>query len=1180
MTIALAGGEGGGAPRPRRALEARLAEQGATALFYGAIAAAAVARLGRGQLELADFSRRIVGEATIDGRSIDGRIRLYALAALAAISGAGAALLLARAAERLLSPHRLRILSATSVAGCALLALRLFGFAPESSVLLVLALHGLVVASALAERALGAERLFADPAAQLAWQASSAAALLAPLFELARGRFQHPGFAAAAWILGCGGALELALLLAQRRARSAIAERIAWASVPLSALALVPFARDELVLLATSRGLPPLRPIAVELALSALVLAWIAWRFRRARKGAAFELARSLGRLGFPLLFAGASTLARYRPFLDPPNDFLEPANVGLTIQQWVDFGRLPFVETFDVHGAWESAWGGVYALLSGFPHELWQFYDFGKYALPFLLLYAFVRRASGSSYVALFAAGALPFADGLAPAYCAPALAGAFALHAALERRSFRAWLALAATLALLVAWRIDIGAASIAASLLAVIAQRALVPGPPMHLGRALAALVVVGVTVLALWCALCAAARVDPLARLRDLAHVVQSNQGYGHSRLAPAETEAVRFHLYVVPFAVALVAVDALLRRRRAGESRGALDGRVAFLSAGLLFLAGYYFANVPRGLVRHTFFEQHVYLASFGALAVALWPYLRFGDVRPKAALAGFAAIGALALLAFPPTDPRPRPGDDAPRSLWQEVLQRLPARRPVDPESPAGARDAVPADFAARHFAELARFLDANLATDETFLDLSYNPMLYVYTHRRSPHWLNHLMCAPDDYAQERVLEELERFDVPLVVMAQDRERARAAGLRWIGDELDGVPFRLRHYRLFEHVYEHYRPLAYLGRWEVWARDDWTLRAPPGEEVTRVDLARDGGARVLAGAPLALETENALFLRVEGASDAPVSVHWRVRDVAGEREEARELRFDGAGAPREALLELALEPGELETLRVELAPANEAARVALVERADDGYARMAQALRATEVTRLGELAWIWARFDEHAAERRVAATLFEAGDSDRARDDELGIRPRSDAHWERGVSREGAGVVLDAPPPDLRAGEVLEFAASGPRAIARVLGRQVLLDGAPLDPAGDGAPHAVLRRSRSDHGRIVRADERFELPLPVSRASMPEPYLLVRVANPEGRAQELVVEHGEGERTEGRFVLLLRPNEGETEYCIRASAHRSWWRRRGGWIAFTPRGGMVELAGAALAEGE
>ncbi|MBI5363500.1 MAG: hypothetical protein HZA53_10010, partial [Planctomycetes bacterium] len=606
------------------------------------------------RIETTDFALdamhgRTMGWATAQGFDVSVRTGLvWSSLVLALVVFAGVALGLARLG-RLLGERAVDLCEPLALAGLAFWLARAFTLPMWSSINLVMALCAANLAIAALDRFVFRVE---GPTARGAWLASLAIAGLGIVTLHDDFRAWNAPSAARAmdWIVGLAPLLlhALARLATWRRdpARRAAAFALLFPALPW--LAWLPFAsvmREELYLgLGRGDAGPSLNTLeACVLAVLAACAVASSWKARRA--GSLPDLAPLVERRSLPWVIAAATALAFYRPWSPLHPDLMEPANPGLLVQQYFDFGRVPFVETFGAHGLSDSFSGFLYRAVNGMREEQWIYWEFLDPVVLAVVLYAALRAATRNAWLALFAVAFFPFLCEVAPTYCGLALAAPFVARAAARRGSALAWFGWALFHAFLFLWRLDLGFASLIASAGALAALAWLDPSSRPRWSPLLRGLGGATLLGLAAWFLVCAARGGDGVARLVDLAHVGGSSQGVRAPILARTYTPLFHVHHFVVPAGV-LVLLVVLLAREKGRVAEGTPRRALAFT---LVFACIYYFANMQRGLVRHTFLEMgNVFLGSFAFLAFALAWWIADG-LTERARAACF--VGTATLLA-------------------------------------------------------------------------------------------------------------------------------------------------------------------------------------------------------------------------------------------------------------------------------------------------------------------------------------------------------------------------------------------------------------------------------------------------------------------------------------------------------------------------------------------------
>ena len=244
-------------------------------------------------------------------------------------------------------------------------------------------------------------------------------------------------------------------------------------------------------------------------------------------------------------------------------------------------------------------------------------------------------------------------------------------------------------------------------------------------------------------------------------------------------------------------------------------RHALDRRPLTRREQLLaFLVLTSFVLFARTLTRHTLLER--YQAFFFPLLGLALPLLRpapgssgHAHFEREALQRGWFCAGlGLYLGAFPSESPELLRAAPFEFHAWQS------AERRTDPQPPA--------------YPALRRFLDQNLRSDQTFLELLNMPLLYADFERELPgQFFLPTMFYATDSVQRSFLTRFDAFGgparVPVVLMPVPQG---------MGD-VDGIPTTLRSYRIAERMHRDYAPFANIDGFDVWvSRAAWDAEAP------------------------------------------------------------------------------------------------------------------------------------------------------------------------------------------------------------------------------------------------------------------------------------------------------------------------------------------------------------
>lgn len=868
----------------------------------------------------------VISAATIAGVDVDARVHTYVLALLAFLVVGALGLLCAPRLARACGDPDADAFEDSALVGLLLLVLAALTSAQTDAMGLYVALYAAFVVVRWLDARVFRRDLHPRPAAAfLAIAAGSHALVLA---TPARGDAWRAAGAAAALAVGVHVVLQL---VARARDARTSTDRVLAA---LAGAAWVPFAwfvREEFRLGgagdAWSTLLAGLVPVS-----AALVGA------RAFGRGERLDVERVLSRVVLPGAFLGLSCAASWVVEREPMREMFEGGNAGLSIQQWFEYGRWPFFETWSVHGLSDAGAGFAYAAAHGWTGTTWQHWDFVPHALAVLAAYALLARVLGSAPIAFVVVVASPFAKVLFPPLVAVALVFAFVAVAAARARRARGLVACTLAWIAFTLWRVDLGLAALCAAVVTFVVARAL--GPAWRAGttwaRPRTAFVAVGATLCACalaYVAVASARGVGLRARLADALDVLGSNAAFGRVDVAPRLDAAVALRLFAVPALVVAVLVALVRAARTCGETAAttpnldaASEGRrrATFASLALVFLGVFGLLIAPRGLVRHTFAENEGdYVTAFGlavlACAPAAFDWLRGGAVR-RVTWGACLALQVVLPLALR-VQQAPRQDGGVRGNLFARAAHRFESLQPVAGDAGTVERSPVPEDFRRNTIEPLRVLRERWLAPDETFLDLSGAPLAYVYAGVRSPHPWNHLLALTGDRAQRRLAADPTPWSAPLCLVRQDAAAAAAAGMR-ADVEVDGVPLEAWHsYWFANRVHPDYRPFRTAGRWDVWARTDWAAPADaaPLARVQAVETQPDARPVSLDAA-----TGETVVVRLDGsgASGGRVRLSWTRREGTRELSESRSIAWRPDWSERDVVVCGAGGAYRVENLRV------------------------------------------------------------------------------------------------------------------------------------------------------------------------------------------------------------------------------------------------------------------
>ena len=128
----------------------------------------------------------------------------------------------------------------------------------------------------------------------------------------------------------------------------------------------------------------------------------------------------------------------------------------------------------------------------------------------------------------------------------------------------------------------------------------------------------------------------------------------------------------------------------------------------------------------------------------------------------------------------------------------------------------------------------LKTFLNNNLDDDQTFLDLTSSPLLYVVSNRKFINYFTPNAYYTSELIQGSVLEKIEKAykngEIPIVIFRQPDTNA---------NNIDGVPNEIRSYRIYEYIYKNYKAAGYVNGYMIWVSNNFTLKNTNGLTVNK-----------------------------------------------------------------------------------------------------------------------------------------------------------------------------------------------------------------------------------------------------------------------------------------------------------------------------------------------------
>ncbi len=515
-----------------------------------------------------------------------------------------------------------------------------------------------------------------------------------------------------------------------------------------------------------------------------------------------------------PGLLAGIGCLAFYKPIVQPNVDWYESANNVLPLHQWFSFGKFPFLNLYSSHALSDFGTGLLYALFNG-PDPMGGFvYGFLIGVLVMIILYFFIWKLTGDGFLALWLVLAYPYVDLLLPSYYNLVPLAALAFVMLYEKQSAVRYTFFFASVLFMPLWRIDLGLSTLIAGFLGILILIFLVPSFKVNKSSLLKGLGINITAITLLFIAALAHSGSQLFVSLKDALGYMSSFQSYGLTALSYSH-DMKYFSLYfLMPSVVLLILlynIFSLIRNQKTDKSE-------ILLRLAIIFLGIFYISNLQRGLVRHTLAEQwDTAFTSFGFFIISALALLKYLNKNPYTRFLMFFIVSTVVVsnYVFGTPDLKTNNIYDSFNTSFKEFTLIKTSKEKID-------RTVENPDYLSR-YSEFSEWMNKSFSPKSSYIDFSNTPMLYFYSNRELPNYLTQIpQSAHNDYLQERFIEDLKTYDLPVTVFSNVPQTF------W--DNLDGIPNTIRHYKISEYIYRNYYPEFILNNHCIWVKKKYALK--------------------------------------------------------------------------------------------------------------------------------------------------------------------------------------------------------------------------------------------------------------------------------------------------------------------------------------------------------------
>lgn len=528
----------------------------------------------------------------------------------------------------------------------------------------------------------------------------------------------------------------------------------------------------------------------------------------------------------YPCLISGIAMLSQQLPLTAEYSRYLtEGANAGILISDFLNFGDIPIVQHYGGN-MMTRVWEGILYGLANNDYVGGAISPYKDLIIPvtaviFYLLLKEVLNKDTAFWIVLL----IPFYDSVSSwgfGLLVPFAAIKFIQKNTYLRASL-IWLAcLWVTL-----YRLDVGFAfdiACAVGLLCyVICEKNL--RALKELGLTLAGY---GLALGGLWYLLCFFKGINPLGRMLEFVMISASNSNWAYDSIGNPEYFVYVWCYLIIPLVLSVILLYVVISKKFRQKA-----GLVRWFC--LIVVGASYFANIPRGLVRHSLREMaliiiiwtaYLFLALFIScfikkeqFIIVFICFMLFQTLIQEETIfveSGIADMAVSKITEFRDTwtlkrfDVEDYDADtmEQPKTYWVKLKEsgEQVKRIVIEPEIE-------------RRIKPLEMLCDILLEDDETYVDFMNRTLTYCLFQRRNPVYVSQSpLQLSGDYTQECFIREIaENPDSnPIVLMPYYNDNYQCSS------SLDGLENNYRYYRVAEYIYHNYVPLCHHDEYTVW----------------------------------------------------------------------------------------------------------------------------------------------------------------------------------------------------------------------------------------------------------------------------------------------------------------------------------------------------------------------
>ncbi|MBR2725718.1 glycosyltransferase family 2 protein [Candidatus Saccharibacteria bacterium] len=504
----------------------------------------------------------------------------------------------------------------------------------------------------------------------------------------------------------------------------------------------------------------------------------------------------------YPLVLISLTLFANQLPMTKTVEigNFFEQANHSEAIYEELTEGEVPILENYDAHMFYNEIGGASFGLLNNdaTAASVVNYVVVIREIVTVLLIYYLLRMLIGTDEAMILTLGLPLMLDGGLMEFGVVILPILALVNLCVKKQyNLISSVVFFASLALTCFVRLDFGVGIVISTMIMLIASSIKMRIDKKKVLNLVGGFLIVAVVVIVAMMALALARNVNIMERLTEFLRLSLSNMNWAMATLGPINTFSYSIVYFGIPIAVAMTMIYLWVKRKKYSPTE-----LIIVFGLGLFYLANY-----QRGMIRHNLAESDLDTAlSMVLLYFACLIYLLSGR-RICVMTASYLGIMVVAHLLISPEMPvlnnnlGSGVAEYAKFSVYDETFDSKQPRMKLGEKT-------------RQEYEGVKTIMDALLAPEETFVDMSNQTLMYMLTGREKPFYVDQSPgILSGETTQEMFLEQLSGAKVPIMLRARDKNLA---------EDLDGIDNDYRYYLLSEEMFGNYRPMMAIDGYEIW----------------------------------------------------------------------------------------------------------------------------------------------------------------------------------------------------------------------------------------------------------------------------------------------------------------------------------------------------------------------